>query len=339
MVSKWVEQVGLAPIPPWMGPAGFDEGFENEYLLSTTRTIPSLHFNTKGLDGDPITPPFRTSISMEIQAIAGSVQLFDQAIKSTTAMPDPTNLDPKINSDRQLRRVLSQSSAATSHYMDNLTRSIRYEGLIVNDLLYPVMGRKGRMVRGLSKQGETELHLMNTPFVRHPQTKHPVPVMSLPPGQPVPSAEISHVQLTPDATFNVTVKVTKNAETQRDAIEETLTSFVQADPQYALPLYGDLIWKYYDGPGREELEERGKLGLNPQVQAALKAKATGQQGPDPQLQQLAESDVVGHCLQKVSEPAKGSSRDQGRDDERSRPSRAASTRTASGRAPHAARST
>ena len=289
MVSKWVEQIGLAPIPPWMGPAGFDEGFENEYLLSTTRTIPALHFNTVGLDGQPIPPPNRTSITMEIQAIAGSVQLFDQAIKSTTAMPDPTNLDPKINSDRQLRRVLSQSTAATSHYMDNLTRSIRYEGLIINDLLYPVMGRKGRLVRGLNKQGESQLHLLDVPFVRHPKTKQPIPAMSLPAGQPV--ADISHVQLTPDATFNVTVKVTKNAETQRDAIEETLTSFVQADPQYALPLYGDLIWKYYDGPGREELEERGKLGLAPQVQAALKAKETGQAQQDPQLQQLQQENM------------------------------------------------
>jgi len=215
MVSKWVEQIGLAPIPPWIMADGQDENFENEWALSTTRTLPTLHYRQIDSDGRPAPPPSRTSITMEIQAIGGSVQLFDQAIRSTTAVPDVTNLDPQINSDKQLKRILTQSEQATSHYLSNLTRSLRYEGLIINDLLYPIYGRPGRMARLMNPQGETVPALVGQPFVPHPQTKQPMTVG--PDGQPV-TAQTPNAQqytLTPDATFNVTVKVTKNFDTRR----------------------------------------------------------------------------------------------------------------------------
>jgi hypothetical protein len=293
MVSKWVEQIGLAPIPPWMGPAGFDEGFENEYLLSATRTIPALHFNPYDVNGNPIAPPQRTSITTEIQAIAGSVQLFDQAIKSTTAIPDPTlgNIDPSLKSGKAIRQVLDQATRGTSHYLDNLSRSIRYEGLILNDLLYPIYNRKGRTVRTMNPRGETQASILHSPFVRHPETQQPLPMPQggmpgqppmMPPGVP-PDTKPEMVTLTPDATFNVTVKVTKSYDTRREEQETTLSTLINAEPQL-MGVFGDLLFKYNDGPGHDELEERAKAMLAPPVQAILK----GGSATDPQLQQAQQ---------------------------------------------------
>ncbi len=295
MVSKWVEQIGLAPIPPWMGAAGFDEGFETEYALSTTRTLPALHFNGFDLQGRPIAPPARTSITMEIAAIASSVQLFDQAIKSTTAIPDPTlgNIDPSLKSGKAIRQLLDQASKGTSHYLSNLSRSIRYEGLIINDLLYPIYGaRKGRLARLMSPQGETTPVLLHQPFVPHPETKAPQAMVN---GQPVtattPGAQT--YTLTPDATFNVTVKVTKNFDTRREEQESTIAQLVQAEPQF-MSIFGDLLFKYNDGPGHQELEQRATTMLTPAVQALL----SGQPVPDPKTQQLeAENQQLKQLLQ------------------------------------------
>ncbi len=310
MVSKWVEQIGLAPLPPWMGAAGFDEGFENEYALANTRTLPALHFNSRGVNGEEIAPPTRTSIRMEIEAIAGSIGVFDQAIKSTTAMPDPTlgNVDPTIRSHRQLKTLLDQASQGTSHYLDNLARSIRYEGLIENDLLYPIYGKAGRKTRIMSPKGETKPALLHAPFVPHPETQTPMTMAPMGPGmppQPVTSTTpgAQQITLTKDATFNCTVKVTKTYDTRREEQESVLSSLVQADPAQ-MAIVGDLLFKYNDGPGHEELEERYKAVLAPPVQAALK----GQQGPDPQMQQLqAENQQLKGLLQsKVAEvQAKG----------------------------------
>src|SRR4029079_5933940 len=127
-----------------------------EYRLANTRAIPVLHFNQVDDANRQAPPPFRTPVatSNDVSAIAGAIQLFDQAIKSTTAFPDITNLDPRINSDKQLKRVLAESKEGTSHYLDNLKRSIRYEGIILNDLLYPIYNRPGRIAHIMNPEGQ-----------------------------------------------------------------------------------------------------------------------------------------------------------------------------------------
>jgi hypothetical protein len=285
MVSKWVEQIGLAPIPPWIMAAGQDEGFENEFLLSTTRTVPTLHYNQRDVNGEPVPgPPQRTSIEMAIQAIAGSVQMFDEAINDTTTVPNVSmgNIDPALKraGAAGIRQAISQAKQGTSHYLNNLARSIRQEGLIINDLLYPIYNRPGRVARMMTAQNETLAVVIGQPFVRHPQTKNPMPV---PPPNGGPPPQPLLYQLTPDATFNVTVKVTKNLDTRREQQEDVLAELVQADPAQ-MAIIGDLLWKYNDGPGHEELEKRYQAMLAPPVQALL----SGQQGPNPQVLQLQQ---------------------------------------------------
>ena len=306
MVSKWVEQIGLAPIPPWMGPAGFDDGYEHEYALSTTRTLSALHYNptTGGDNPQPLEAPTRTSISTDIAAIAGSVQLFDQAIRSTTSVPDVSmgNIDPALKraGAAGIKQALTQALNSTSHYMDNLARSIRYEGIVVNDLLYAIYGRPGRLARMLNKSGEGQTVALHQPFVPHPETGMPQltqPVAGLPTPQPVtpqtPGAKL--YTLTKDVGFTVTIKVTKNYETRRQAQESLLADLVQADPQQ-MQVIGDLLFKYNDGAGHEELEERYSAVLLPAIQAM---KQGGTNIP-PQLKaQLAQIPQLQQQLQQL----------------------------------------
>lgn len=291
MVSKWVEQIGLAPIPPWMGPAGFDEGYEQEYALANTRALSALHYNFE-VNGKPLPrPPTRTPITTEIQAIAASVQLFDQSIRDTTSVPDVTlgNIDPALKRAGQggIKAALDQAQQGTSHFLDNLQRSIRYEGIIVNDLLYPIYGRKGRLARMMTSAGETKAVPLHVPFVPHPETQQPMtsvpnpmpgaPALPVPPDHP----DATLYTLTKGATFNVTINVTQNKDTRREQVESLLSTIVQADPQQ-LQIVGDLLFKYSDAEGHEELEERYKAVLAPPIQALLNK---GQQPTTQQLQQ------------------------------------------------------
>jgi hypothetical protein len=276
MVSKWVEQIALAPIPPWQVPAGGDEGFEAEYAMATTRTLSTLHYNPYDEQGRPLPPPSRTSIRMEIEAIAGSVTLFDQAISSLTAAPpDPrlTNVDPRVKTARGLQQLLDQSTKGTSHFMDNLQRSIRYEGLIINDLLPHIYNRPNRLARLMTASGDTKAVTLGSeappaPGVTQQTTTAPQPQV---------------YTLTPGATFNVAVTVSKNYDTRRQEQESTLAQLIQTEPQL-MGVFGDLLFKYNDGPGHEELEQRAQVMLAPPVQALLK----GQQAPDPQVAQLTQ---------------------------------------------------
>lgn len=284
MVAKWVETIGLSQVPALMLTPAHVEGFKDVYQEMATRNWPWLPYN----DVDPLTgrqlpPPIRPPVVTEIQAIAGSVQLFDQAIKSTTAVPDPTlgNVDASVRSGKGIQALALNALKATSHFGDNFRRSVNYEGLILNDLLYPIYGtRHGRQVRIYTKEREPKTVQVSVPA----QTSTTAPNGY---GQPTPVSQPPQTySLTPDVNFNVTISVTKNYDTLREQESSTVMDTISSAPEYMLPLIGDLAFKYQDGPGHRELADRMQYGLRPEIQAALQAAKSGQPAPDPRLMQL-----------------------------------------------------
>lgn len=271
MVSKQVEVVGLTPIPPLMLAEGQDEGFSKEYELANTRALPVLHYKQTDVDGRPAPPPFSPPREAPVQAIALSVQLFNEAIKSTTGIPDATlgNVDPSVRSGRGIKLLLEQAQRGTSNYLDNLVRSMRHEARIINDLLAPIYSRPGRIARMVNMQGDASTVMLHTQQAEQ--------------GQPRVSGDKRDPKtftLTRDAEFNVAIKISKSYDTRREQEAAALGEIIAADPQQ-LGVIGDLYFKYQDGPGHEEMSERYKAVLVPPVQAMLGGK---QQIP-PELQQ------------------------------------------------------
>lgn len=211
MVSKWVETVGYAPIPPWLIAEGTDEGYQQEYQLANTRALSVLHYKTTDLEGRPAPPPTVATREAPIQAIAASVQLFDEAIQSTTGVRSLNlrGVDANLRSGRALQEVVAQNQRGTSGYTDNLARSLRYEAQILNNLLYPIYGmRPGRIARIVNGQGETEHVQIGQPS----STGMPMPTM---PGAPMPQPPMKALALTKDANFNIAVKISKSYDTRR----------------------------------------------------------------------------------------------------------------------------
>ncbi len=284
IVSKFVEQVGLTPIPPWMGPAGFDEGFEAEYDAANTRALSRLHYNTKDFNNQPIPPGAvtRTPVSTDVQHLALGVQLFQQAIVSTSKVPETAlgNVDPSVKSGKLAKALIQQAEQGTSNFMDNLKRSMRHEARVINDLLYPIYGtRPGRLARMMNKQGEMSAVVIGQPFTMQGQGAQAKP-MPVQPGQPTPP-EAKQYQLTPDAEFNVAIKIAKNEGTRREQEVQTLGEMITADPTL-MQVLGDLFFKYQDGPGHQEMSDRMKAVLIPPVQALVSG---GAPPVPPQVQQ------------------------------------------------------
>ncbi len=302
MVSKEVETVGLAPIPPWIMAEGQMEGHEAAWQASATRAITALQYRQKDLDGMPAPPPTRTQVDVPIQAIAIAIREFDQAIKTTTGIPDATlgNIDPSLKSGKAIQALLAQAQRGTSNYLDNLARSITYEAQIINDLLPKVYGRPGRLARILNTQGETQAVLLHQPFTLQGPEGQQRPV-AVPPGQPAPP-EAKTYKLTPDANFNIAIKVTKSYDTRREEEANTIGQLIAAEPQL-MGVFGDLYFKYQDGPGHEEMEQRARAVLVPPVQALLSGKdqvppqaqaliAQGQQAIQALTQELQKAQQI-----------------------------------------------
>lgn len=308
MVSKWVEQIGLSPIPPLMIDPEAVDGYEQFYEVMNNRTLQWLPHRTYDDQGRKLNEAGRPPVSSDNIGLAQSISLFDAAIKSTTAVPDSTlgNVDPSLKSGKAIQAVVANAAQSTSNFLDNLARSLRFEGELINDLLYPIYGMKpGRIVRILTGEGDGKQMQIQAPPEAPtapqgdpglppgaPPLPPPGPLQTgpqgLPPqGKPQPKP----ATLTKDANFNVIIKVAKSAESRRAQEASVLADLMSANPEL-MGVYGDLFFKNSDIPGRMALADRAKVMLVPPVQQLLASEEQAQQPIPPaaqaQIQQLSQ---------------------------------------------------
>jgi hypothetical protein len=312
MFSKWVEMIGLTPMSALMLAEGQWDGYEQWYQMANTRTLPFLPFRRYNDEKQDLGQPQTVDRNTPIQALTAAVQMFDEAIKSTTMVPSVQlghATDPHIKSGKAIDALTQQGQLGTSHFLDNLKRSVRYEGQVINNLLYPIYGRRpGRLARIVTGENEAQTvrigavapqGLGGNPMVGVGANGGAAPQSNVPgvgfgpqtPHQPItqrgaPKSPKTYT-LTPDANFNVMVKVVRNFDSRRQEESSTIGQLIGSNPAM-MGIFGDLFFKNQDGPGHAEMAERAKAMLDPKVQAIIQAKEQGQ-GGDPAAQaQIAQ---------------------------------------------------
>jgi hypothetical protein len=280
MASKAVEVLGLSPIPLLqLDPEAID-GYEPWYAVLNTRTLPYAPYRTYDDQGRELSQPHRLPVDPNIQPIMQALLMFNQAVQDTTAMSDPAmgKTDPSVKSAKHAQYLIDQSHGGTSNFLDNLARSMRYEGQIENNLLYPIYGaRPGRMVRILTGDGENEMMRLGDPQ-QQAQAQN----------ERAKAAKVG--KLTKDAHFNVIVKISKNAENRRMQESSALGELIAAEPQM-MGWFGDLYFSARDIPNRKQLAERAKVMLAPPIQQMLQAKEQGKEldpAAQAEIQQLQQ---------------------------------------------------
>lgn len=285
MASRVVEAFGLSPLPSLQVAEGQIEGYEAWYQAATTRTLPYLPYKQRDLESNPAPPP--TLVPRDLGAVIGpltqSLAMFNEAIQSATSIHDP-NLGkdaPNARSGRAILALQQQGNQGTSNYLDNLSRSMRYEGRIINDLLEPIYNRPGRIARIVNGEGDSEAVMLHQPFTRDSAGR---PIAAPPDSR----LDTQHYTLTKDATFNVVVRVTRSADTRRFEEQELVGTIINADPQ-AMTIVGDLFFEHQDGPGHQAMADRFKAVLDPRVQAMLAQQQHG--APTPQQVQQMQAQI------------------------------------------------
>jgi hypothetical protein len=339
MVSKMVEVVAMAPIPAIMMAEGQDEGFQQEYQAAMTRTLPVLHYKQTDLAGQQAPPPFAPPREAPIEPVGFALRMFAEAIQDTTATHDSAlgKSEKNVTSAKHAKMLTDETGMSTSGMLDNLTRSVRYEGLLINELLWHVYGRKpGRLAHLILGDGESKSVLVGQPFTTAPGGRPmPVPPSGMvpppmprppmgmpPPGMPMPNGNgngmpppglppmsqangpgappppVQEYKLTEHARFNVAIKVTRTFDTRREAEHQSVGQVIAADPAL-MQVIGDLFFKSMDGPGHKEMAERMQVMLAPPVQEYLAAKKAGRDPVPPQIQQqMAQAKQMIEALSK-----------------------------------------
>ena len=254
-VSQEAEMLALAPKAPFIGYGGQFEGYEMQWKTANTNNWPYLEVNPDVTDGAGAVLPLPQRAAPPL-AQTGLIQAKLGAaddIKGTTGQYD-SSLGAQSN-ERSGRAILArekQGDTGTYHYVDNLSRAIRYVTRQLVDLI-PKIYDTARVARIVGLDGEVGMVKIN-------------------PMQPEPVKEIRDENgLVIDKIYNpsvgvydVCVTTGPGYMTKRQEALDAMSMLLQSNPQL-WTVAGDLFIKNMDWPGAQEMAARFAKIIDPKV--------------------------------------------------------------------------
>ncbi len=251
------ETIAAAPQAKFWATPKQAEGHIDKWSVAHDQNIPALLYNP---DLQAAGPPQRMGGADVPVALIQESQIASEEIKAVTGIFD-ASLGVKSNeqSGRAINARQRQGEIATFNFADNMAKGIRRTWEILIGLI-PTVYTSERSIRILGVDGAEKYVRINS-VQQDPRSLEMLPVNDLSRGR-----------------YDVTVTVGPNYATQRQEASETFTQLAQAYPPL-MQIAGDLVLKNLDVPGAEQLAERIKFMLPPQI---LQAQQQDGQN-DPQL--------------------------------------------------------
>lgn len=273
--SAFAERVALTPKAPYIAADGQVENYEEDWAMANQSNIGVLKYTPVDVAGTPVPPPQR-QLAQDIPAgFAQDMSLSEHDIQSSLGMYN-ASLGEKSNekSGRAILARQKEGDITNFHYHDNLARAIRHGGRILIDLI-PKIYDSTRIVRVLGMDGKAEM-------------------VQLDPTLPVASGKMngSKVFNIGVGTYDVAVSAGPSYTTRRQEAAESMAQLTQANPDI-FPVIGDLMIRSMDWPMSEEIADRLKAMLPPQIQQLEKQE----DGPSPEvlaIMQQAEQAIAEH---------------------------------------------
>lgn len=270
--SVAAEQLGYAPKAQWLASADSVEGREDDFRKAHLSRDPLLVYNEGTEKPDRIDPP-------EIQAaLLNEAAVNTQDLKDVTGIHDASlGIRSNETSGRAINARQREGDIANLTYHDNGNASLLEGGDVVNQLI----GQVYDGTRVLRLVGEDQ----GTKFVRVNDPMDP------------DSIDLSV------GTYDVVLSTGTSYMTRRVEAAQAMMEAVQVYPEM-MQIAGDLVAKAQDWPGAQELAERLKKTIPPQL---LDEEDGGGQGapqglpPEALMQMQEEAQAMMEQLQKLQQ--------------------------------------
>ena len=253
------ELVALAPRAPFIGPKGFvPQGHEAKWQTANTRSHAYLEY-----DASTGPPPQRQPFAgVPAGALQEALNSSDD-MKSIVGIYD-ASLGARSNetSGRAILARQRESDVSNFHFIDNLSHAIAYAGRVLVEIIPAVYG-PNEAVRILGDDGKEDLVKLTQ--------EH---------GEVVDGEQRLYNLAT--GVYDVAVSSGPSYQTKREETREFLMELMRQVPG-AAQFIGDIVIKQFDFDGADEVAERLKMLLPPQVQQpqgiALQGGTPGAQPP------------------------------------------------------------
>lgn len=251
MYNYWLtaqtEAIALAPKAPFIIAEGQVEGYEKYWKQANTKNFSHLVYKPQTINGLQVPPPQRQTAEPPVQAMVQAIQQASADLKNTTGIHD-ASLGSQGNevSGKAIIARQHEGDISNFHYIDNLSRAIHFLGVQLLDLI-PKIYDAARVVRIVFPDGDSKTIKIN---------------------QPSGEKDENGIEKIYDVTtgkYDVVVSVGPSFSTKRQEAASSMSQMVQSYPDL-LKIGGDILVKSMDWPGADELAERFKKMLPPQLQ-------------------------------------------------------------------------
>lgn len=164
-----------------------------------------------------------------------------------------------------------ESDTGTFHFVDNLARAVRHCGRILIDMI-PLVYTPGRIVRVLGNDGSVQNVTLGEKTEQQDQDMVEGQAEQGP-QEYRPGSPLSGVYDLSAGKYDLAVDVGPAYATQRQEAADQMMQLIQSFPD-AAPIIGDLVAKNLDWPGSDEIAERLKAMMPPQINDGIPPQIT-----------------------------------------------------------------
>jgi len=264
--SSAVEFVALQGKQPYIAPIEAIEGFEKYWETANQENYSYLPYNALDENGQPIERPVRQQPPIMAQGYLNGMQNAAEEMRMVSGQYDPSlGANPQDQSGVALQAQQRRGDRATYHYIDNLSRAIRFTGKILIDLI-PKVYDTPRVLRILGQDGSEDQVQLDPNAQQSYQERQ------------VEAGKVQKIFNPSLGLYDVVSDTGPSYQTQRQAAFQSISQIIAQQPE-ALKIVGDLLFKAADFPMADEIAER----LSRMVPAQLK-----QDGPPPEVMQAQQ---------------------------------------------------
>lgn len=272
MFNYWrtasTELVALAPKAPYLGPKGAFNTDANKWATANNVSYPYIEY-----DG-AVMPQRQPFVGPPAGALQEALNASDD-MKSTMGIYDAA-LGARSNetSGRAILQRQRESDTATFNYIDNLSRAIRHAGRVMVDLI-PKVYNAPRIIRVIHEDGSNESVPINQPFTPD-QAKSPQ-AQAYEAGKTQETVDgLTRIYDVTTGKYDVTCEAGPSFSTKREEAAAQMMELGRMFPPM-MQVAGDLLVKNLDWPGADDIADRLKAMLPPQLQ-----------GQSPQVMQMRQ---------------------------------------------------
>ena len=290
--SVATEVSALTPRAPFIGAAGQFENYEDKWGNANTENYAYLEYNPIPLGGGTVAgPPQRQPFPGAPAGMLQLMQMFEGHIQSALGMYQASVGAPSNEkSGIAIRERKNEGDVGTAHYRGNLALSMRHEARIELEMFSRVYDT-ARIARIIGEDGSVDTVMLDPSL--------PGASQKTPKGQP----NIHNITI---GRYDMSVDIGPAYATRRQDAAAAQIEMVRAFPQL-MQIAGDLVVGEQDWPGAEQMRDRLKKSLPPELaddeeggapQIPPQLKAQIQQGMQQYEQQLAQAQQMIQGLQQ-----------------------------------------